>query len=321
MPKAGSAYEDFVGRKFERLYPEAAGRVRDKLPGRISGIQREIDVSIRQTVVWVDLLYVVQCKDWETPTDINVLGEFNLTMQDVGAHKGFLMCTSGFAKTNHKAAAALGIELVTMDDIQSEQWHVDVQLPMVYRRNIPTFRLTFAVTANQQFVDRYYATGVELSLTTSTPLSTNAGVTARGLKQFIDEEIEARAADVADADQVDLLLPGLHALMASVWLPCSELAVEVIVAKEIYLRYVVPDEYSQLRDHVRNTTLPLHIKVNSVPLQLDGTYTRVQEGDLPAIGLTDLWIEAIEEPALEFDVQFSGAGGTFEIIEPADGGR
>jgi hypothetical protein len=63
---------------------------------------REIDISISTDLGEEQLLYIVQCKDRaKRPADIVILGEFSSVIQDVGAAKGFLVCTSGFARTNH----------------------------------------------------------------------------------------------------------------------------------------------------------------------------------------------------------------------------
>jgi hypothetical protein len=57
-------------------------------------------------------------------------------MHDVRASKGFLLCTSGFAASNHRYALRSGIELVTIEDVTSERWHVKVEIPVIYARTI-----------------------------------------------------------------------------------------------------------------------------------------------------------------------------------------
>src|SRR5205823_8224402 len=107
--KAGQEYERFVFEKLRRLFPDAQVMLNDRIAGNESGLSREIDVSVRMTVADESLLYIVQCKDWASPVDINTLGAFAAVMQDVGAAKGFLLCTSGFRDSNHKYALARGI--------------------------------------------------------------------------------------------------------------------------------------------------------------------------------------------------------------------
>src|SRR4029077_3068862 len=118
--RAGSDYERFVFEKFRRLFPDAQVTLNDKIPGKQSGLLREIDISIKMTVGDTEIVYIVQCKDrGKRPADILILGEFSSVIKDVGATKGFLICTSGFAKSNYKYARTLGIELLTVEDIKS----------------------------------------------------------------------------------------------------------------------------------------------------------------------------------------------------------
>lgn len=53
-------------------------------------------------------------------------------MKDVGAVKGFLICTSGFAKSNHTYARALAIELLTVEDMESDKWRPTIRIPLIY---------------------------------------------------------------------------------------------------------------------------------------------------------------------------------------------
>lgn len=62
-------------------------------------------------------------------------------MQDVRTAKGFLLCTAGFAKTNHRYALAKGIELLTIEDIQSDRWKADAHIPFIYVRKVNNFAL------------------------------------------------------------------------------------------------------------------------------------------------------------------------------------
>src|SRR5437773_8601831 len=97
----GSEYERFVFDKFRRLFADSVVKKNDHIRGHLSGLDREIDVSVRLTVASERLLYIAQCKDWKTPADIKVLGEFSAVIQDVRAAKGFLLCSSGFAQSNY----------------------------------------------------------------------------------------------------------------------------------------------------------------------------------------------------------------------------
>jgi hypothetical protein len=87
------------------------------------------------------------------PVDINTLGAFSAVIQDVGAAKGFLLCTSGFYESNHQYALARGIELVTIEDIDSDRWTLEIQIPFVYVRKINNFGVEFALVVNEALVE------------------------------------------------------------------------------------------------------------------------------------------------------------------------
>src|SRR6266536_4317487 len=124
----------------KRLFPDSTVTLNDRVRGTQSGIDREIDISIRTASAAGELLQIVQCKDRKKrPADINILGEFSSAIKDVVAAKGFLFCTSGFARTNHHYAKTLGIELVTVEDIASDVWPVAIQIPVVFTDNVKSY--------------------------------------------------------------------------------------------------------------------------------------------------------------------------------------
>lgn len=59
----GSEYEHFVFEKFKRLFADSVVTKNDHIRGSLSGLDREIDVSVRMTVRSEKLLYIAQCKD------------------------------------------------------------------------------------------------------------------------------------------------------------------------------------------------------------------------------------------------------------------
>jgi hypothetical protein len=148
--RAGSQYERFVYEKFRRLFPDAQVTLNDEILGKQSGLLREIDVSIKMTVGDTKIVYIVQCKDrGKRPADIVILGEFSSVMKDVDATKGFLICTSGFAKSNHKYARTLGIELLTVADIKSDRWRTDIEVPLIYIKKTINYVIDTTIIANE----------------------------------------------------------------------------------------------------------------------------------------------------------------------------
>jgi hypothetical protein len=308
----GSEYEQFVFHKFVRLFADSIVTKNDHIRGQLSGLDREIDVSVRITVGDVHLLYVVQCKDWKSPVDIKALGEFSAVIQDVKAAKGFLLCTSGFAKSNYQYALTLGIELITIEDIRSERWRTDARIPFVYIRKNNNFQVALGISANEALVEKNRDHELLITLTTGTLLTEDGGTTAIRFQDYIDNNVRAIESTLAIGAARDISRPNLHIHIADVWAPCSEFTFTLLsVTKKYYLKYVTPDEYSQLRDHVRGTTLPLHLLLKNVGMTFDESFVELPD-DRPPV-FPGLFLE-VEEWTHAEQAQMLGAA-------PPDKGR
>jgi Restriction endonuclease len=126
------------------------------------------------------MLYIIQCKDREKrPADIIILGEFSSVIRDVGAAKGFLICTSGFAKSNHKYAQSIGIELITVEDVLSDRWRADVQIPLIYVKKTLHYTLDGTITVNAALaVKKNWQPETRLDLGIDNLISLDNGITS-----------------------------------------------------------------------------------------------------------------------------------------------
>jgi len=225
----GSEYEQFVFDKFKRLFADSVVTKNDHIGGHLSGLDREIDVSVRMTVGSEQLLYIAQCKDWKRPADIKVLGEFSAVIQDVRAAKGFLLCTSGFAKSNHQYARTLGIELITVEDIKSDKWTTDAQIPFVYIRKTNNFQVALSITANEALIEKNRDKALLIQLTTGTPLTDDGGATTVRFQDYVKNSIQALAATLIIGVERDICRPTLPIMIADVWVLCSEFSFTLLI--------------------------------------------------------------------------------------------
>lgn len=278
----GSDYEQFVFEKFKRLFADGDVVKNDHILGCLSGIVREIDVSIRINAALEQFLYIAQCKDWKTPADIKVLGEFSAVIQDVKASKGFLLCTSGFAKSNYKYASTLGIELITIEDIKSDKWKTDIQIPFIYIHKNSNYVIELEITANEAIREKNSEKELRIELTTKTMLTDNGGVTTICCQDYVIDSYQVIGKTLTIGEQRDIYRPNLHAMIADVWVPCSEFLFTLqSITKKYYLKYLKPDEYSHLRDHVNGTTLPLHVALNNVSITFDESFVELPDDKPP----------------------------------------
>lgn len=147
----GKAYEELVYNLYKSLEPNADVRINDKILGE-SEIYRQIDVSIRTKVADHDLLIIIQAKDHKKRVDIKILGEFASVIRDVGASKGILISSSGFAKTIEKAAKKHKIDLCSAYDAEHLTWTGIVSIPVIRKVTDIKFEIEFGFTVNEQLI-------------------------------------------------------------------------------------------------------------------------------------------------------------------------
>jgi hypothetical protein len=130
---------DWIG--FERLAERIARDVaptaatitwNDHLPGQISEIDRQIDVSIRWSDGDEHYLTIVQAKDWRDPADLPAVGEFASVVEDVGATRGVMVCRSGFTQGARTYARNKGIGLYNLHDAESQNWRLELTIPLLW---------------------------------------------------------------------------------------------------------------------------------------------------------------------------------------------
>jgi hypothetical protein len=133
--KKGRAYEELIHKIYSELEPLADVTLNDKIKGFESGIDREIDVSVRSKIADHEILIIVQAKDHKYKADIKIIGEFESVIRDLRASKGILICSSGFTKTAKKYAQNQKIDICSAYDANSKDWKIELQVPVI-RENI-----------------------------------------------------------------------------------------------------------------------------------------------------------------------------------------
>ena len=140
-------FEELVGRIQSELAPDSRVTVDDRIIGKRTGAERQIDVSVRRMVGQFELLIVIDCKDYAKPIDVKDVEEFMGLAQDVGAHKAAMVSAKGFSATAKKRAEDAGIELYRVLDSGDHPWRVDVSIPAVCEfTGIKVFGVKFAGT-------------------------------------------------------------------------------------------------------------------------------------------------------------------------------
>lgn len=119
----------------------------EKIEGRHSKQQRQIDICIRQNVAQYSILIVIDCKDYKVPVDVKDVETFLGLLDDVGANKGAIIAANGFSPAAKTRAAQAGVDLHTLVDAGSTQWSKYVKVPaIVVCSNLRGFNLEFSGT-------------------------------------------------------------------------------------------------------------------------------------------------------------------------------
>lgn len=115
----GKDFERIVGRIFAILAErdDVTVRVDDQVPGADG--TRQIDVSIRSRLGPLELLTVVECKDYNKVVDVTKIDAFQSVIADVGASKGVMVSRKGFSRTARQKAERVGIDLFRADNVSA----------------------------------------------------------------------------------------------------------------------------------------------------------------------------------------------------------
>jgi len=278
--KAGAEYEQFIFEKFKAFYVDMVVKVNDKIIGKQSGIKREIDVSVSGEYQGVPLLYLVQCKDHAKPADVKILGEFSSVIKDVGASKGFLICSSGFAKTIHQYARALGIELLTVEDINSQKWSVDIEIPFLYEKHIiDVAHMAGSILPNEELVTKNKS-DIKVTIKDFKYVSFDNGATVLKLSNYINMRFPDVKSDIFEGKPLVLNDPNLKIYFSKVWTQ-ADFEINFNIKKTYFLKYLKPDEFTQIVNHVNRESLPLKFTFNEAVIGLNDEYVEVDAKDIP----------------------------------------
>jgi len=115
----------------KQLSPDASVKHNVMLDGIDSETKRQIDILVEQSIGQYTMQIVIDCKDYSKPVDVKGVEEFQGLVQDVRAHKGALVCPSGFTKSALKRAKKLQIDLYRPISTGKHKWQVKVTAPVL----------------------------------------------------------------------------------------------------------------------------------------------------------------------------------------------
>lgn len=139
-------FEKLVAQVQRELAPNALVTHNDRIKGHNSGEPRQIDITVKQKVGQYDILIAIDCKDYNTPVDVNDVEQFIGLIKDIGANKGVMVAANGFSETAKRVGEKAGLNLYRLVDTEAHDWQTYVSIPVIcdFRRiqfqfSIPQF--------------------------------------------------------------------------------------------------------------------------------------------------------------------------------------
>lgn len=91
----------------------------------------QFDVVLRTKTAGIELMTVIECKDYKRPIDREFIGAFYEKMKDVKANKGIIVTSKGYRQSAKFKAQQLGISLYTAHQARHPKWGIDIEVPVV----------------------------------------------------------------------------------------------------------------------------------------------------------------------------------------------
>ncbi len=247
--KKGKGYEQLIAKIYKELSPDAAVTLNDKIKGLVSGIDREIDVTIRSSIAGHDILIAVQAKDYgKKPADVNVVGTFKAVLDDIKASKGILICTSGFSKKASQYAANCAIDLCTAHDAETRNWKLDLKIPFLAIQLEESFVVTVGISANKELIE-LNKRDIQVPMDIRAALSFDKGKNVfTGVDLIKEIKDSGKFPKKAGMHQINLFKPGMEILIETVYAPLNKLIVNCTICKKGYFKYVDPVNYRGIRN-------------------------------------------------------------------------
>lgn len=145
-------FEKLVAKVQKDLAPKATVTHNDKIAGKDSGKERQIDVSVKVRTGQYDLLIIISCKDYKEPVDVEDVGSFAAVVEDVRANQGAMVAANGFTDGAKQLAATRGINLYRLVDAEKHDWQTKIAIPATCEELcLKSFGLIFSSTDRMGF--------------------------------------------------------------------------------------------------------------------------------------------------------------------------
>lgn len=276
-------FHELEARNHELEARNAVVEHNDFIRGHLSGVDRQIDVSIKwQDHTGASRLAVVEVRDWGRPADITHLDKLASVVRDTKADRGVLVCNGGFTKTARHYARNLGIELYALHDSATGRWLEVLELPVIWTTLTPVVLPTFTHDVVGGDKISFYSDDHNGFFAN---LSDDGGKTRiRLLERFAQEWNAGRLP--RDGGEIESREP-VHVYVEDSegqprWRPVSDFLVTYRVKRQHWLGHINPAQSRGLIDLLDQRIVPSY---TDVPLVRDESWTEIDDPDAVAVKL------------------------------------
>jgi hypothetical protein len=270
--KDSTALEVLVAKIQSQLARDAEITHNAHLMGRNSKTMRQIDVLVRQKIGQYEMLIVLDAKDYSRPVDVKGVEEFHGLLEDVGAHKGALVCPRGFSEAAKERARGWQIDLFSPVDTDAHKWQVKVTAPAIcdFREAMVSLRFSssasmpFRLSADMNALEVYDA---ESRQRLGPPIDASVDNWNKGLYPSEPGTHES----LAIYGRKDVLIEnGYGQLML------SELTVSILVRQNLYFGHIPIQQLSGFRDELSGAVITNAFTIGLVdPNEVEENWTRI----------------------------------------------
>lgn len=255
----GKPYEELIYKIYKELEPYAEVHLNDKIYGISSGINREIDISIKFKVGGAhEILIIIQAKDHKKAADIKILGEFESVISDVGASKGILICSAGFSKSAKTFAKNKKIEICSAYDAMSIDWKSEIEIPAIKRKIIVATKVENEMIMPEDISGQKFT----LEFTMLNGVEDRVTIDEDFINKINNNELSYMPGNYSYILPVPLKSYFFKYGKVKTEIPNNKTIFYYRITHRYYFRFLKPDNYRGIKNYVSDEFIPSHVQIN-----------------------------------------------------------
>jgi hypothetical protein len=271
-----TALEILVAKIQRQLAPDAEVIHNAYLPGRNSKVERQIDVLVKQRIGQYEMLIVLDCKDHARPIDVKGVEEFHGLLEDVGAHKGALVCPKGFTAAAKERAQGWQIDLYSPVDTDPHKWQVRITAPAIcdFREAMISLRISCSAPMPMRLPYDMNALEVhDIADRRRLPPPIEYAIEKWGRGEYPSEP--GQHDDLAIYGRKEVLVENGYGQLAP-----AELSVSFLVQQRLYFGHIPIKQLSGFRDELSGALITNAFSIGLIdPNEVEATWTQINSID------------------------------------------